>query len=148
MTTELNFLAMIFGARRDEGAEQIDLVAQMTQHIEQPEPASSALTRWRRDPVAFITEVLVDPETGAPFKLYPEQVTFLRRLRTDCRRVPALHRVVFLGWQEVRQDSAGIDDRDLHRGLIGPASAAHGRGPASLGGRGSVTRGLLHLNFI
>jgi phage terminase large subunit-like protein len=37
----------------------------------------SALARWRRDIVAFITEVLVDPETGEPFKLYPEQVTFL-----------------------------------------------------------------------
>jgi phage terminase large subunit-like protein len=33
--------------------------------------------KWRRDPVAFITEVLVDPETGKPFQLYPDQEQFL-----------------------------------------------------------------------
>ena len=38
----------------------------------------SAIAKWRRDIVAFITEVLFDPETGEPFKLYPEQITFLR----------------------------------------------------------------------
>ena len=32
--------------------------------------------KWRRDPVAFITEVLVDPETGKPFQLYPDQEAF------------------------------------------------------------------------
>jgi phage terminase large subunit-like protein len=39
----------------------------------------SAIGRWKRDIVAFITEVLVDAETGEPFQLYPEQVNFLRR---------------------------------------------------------------------
>lgn len=34
--------------------------------------------RWRSDPIAFITEVLVDPQTGAPFSLYAEQRTFLK----------------------------------------------------------------------
>ncbi len=40
------------------------------------------LDRWRRDPVAFTTEVLVDPETGKPFHLYPAQIEFLRRAFT------------------------------------------------------------------
>jgi phage terminase large subunit-like protein len=39
----------------------------------------TARARWRQDIVAFISEVLVDPETGEPFKLYPEQITFLRQ---------------------------------------------------------------------
>ncbi len=34
--------------------------------------------RWRRDPVAFIREVLRDPETGKPFALYAAQERFLR----------------------------------------------------------------------
>lgn len=38
--------------------------------------------QWRRDPVAFIREVLRDPETGAPFVLYPEQERFLREAFT------------------------------------------------------------------
>lgn len=33
--------------------------------------------RWRRDPVAFICEVLIDPETGKAFQLYAEQEAFL-----------------------------------------------------------------------
>src|SRR5262245_64880632 len=37
----------------------------------------AALARWRRDPIAFIREALIDPETGQPFVLYPEQVAFL-----------------------------------------------------------------------
>ena len=39
---------------------------------------SNAAMRWRRDPVAFIREVLVNPETGKPFALYPEEETFIR----------------------------------------------------------------------
>lgn len=35
------------------------------------------IERLRSDPIAFITEVLVDPQTGAPFSLYGEQRTFL-----------------------------------------------------------------------
>lgn len=40
------------------------------------------VARWKRDPVAFITEVLVNPETGKPFELYPAQIAFLRRAFT------------------------------------------------------------------
>jgi hypothetical protein len=28
---------------------------------------------WKTDPISFIEECLHHPETGAPFKLYPEQ---------------------------------------------------------------------------
>jgi phage terminase large subunit-like protein len=38
----------------------------------------SARDRWHHDPVAFILEVLRDPETGKPFELYPEEITFIR----------------------------------------------------------------------
>ncbi len=38
--------------------------------------------RWKRDPVAFITEVLRDPETGKPFVLYEAQERFLRKALT------------------------------------------------------------------
>jgi phage terminase large subunit-like protein len=38
--------------------------------------------RWKTDPVAFITDVLVDPETGKPFELYPAQERFLREALT------------------------------------------------------------------
>ena len=38
-----------------------------------------ALLRWRADPVAFIEEVLRDPETGRPFKLYGAEKRFLRK---------------------------------------------------------------------
>ncbi len=41
------------------------------------ENRKSALSRWRRDPVAFVTEVLRDPETGKPFALYPAQERFI-----------------------------------------------------------------------
>jgi len=37
---------------------------------------------WRKDPCAFITEVLRDPETGAPFELYEGQMRFLREALT------------------------------------------------------------------
>ena len=40
--------------------------------------ATSKLTRWRGDPAAFVREVLIDPETGSPFDLYPAQERFLR----------------------------------------------------------------------
>lgn len=42
-------------------------------------PKDNALARWQRDPVSFISEVLVNPETGAPFELYPEEIRFLRK---------------------------------------------------------------------
>jgi phage terminase large subunit-like protein len=37
----------------------------------------SALERWRRDPAAFISEVMVDPETGKPFVLLDAERRFL-----------------------------------------------------------------------
>jgi hypothetical protein len=43
---------------------------------------ASDIARWRSDPVAFITEVLIDPETGEPFTLYAAQERFLREALT------------------------------------------------------------------
>jgi hypothetical protein len=28
----------------------------------------AALARWRRDPIVFVREALIDPETGQPFE--------------------------------------------------------------------------------
>jgi phage terminase large subunit-like protein len=44
--------------------------------------ADQKLRRWKRDPVAFVTEVLRDPETSRPFELYPAEVRFLREALT------------------------------------------------------------------
>jgi hypothetical protein len=44
--------------------------------------SSQPIARWRGDPVAFITEVLRNPETSQPFALYPAQVEFQRRAFT------------------------------------------------------------------
>jgi len=43
------------------------------------------LTQWRRDPVAFIREVLINPETGEHFQLYPAEERFLRAAFTPDR---------------------------------------------------------------
>ena len=43
------------------------------------DPAKTAALRWKRDPIAFIREVLINPETGRPFELYPAQIEFIRR---------------------------------------------------------------------
>ena len=43
---------------------------------------TSDLARWKKDPVAFIREVLVNPETGKAFELYPVQERFLREALT------------------------------------------------------------------
>lgn len=40
------------------------------------------LARWHADPVAFIRDVLRNPETGVRFELYPAQVEFVRRAFT------------------------------------------------------------------
>lgn len=40
------------------------------------------LAAWRADPVAFISEVLINPETSKPFVLYGEEIEFLRRAFT------------------------------------------------------------------
>ena len=55
-----------------------------------PQQQSKPLARWRTDPVAFIMEVLRNPETGKPFALYDAQVEFLRRafVLTDNGRLP------------------------------------------------------------
>jgi len=45
-------------------------------------PDAAALARWKADPVAFISEVLRDPETGRPFVLYAAQEHFLREALT------------------------------------------------------------------
>ena len=37
----------------------------------------NALARWRANPVSFIEEMLVDPETGQPFQLLPAERQFL-----------------------------------------------------------------------
>jgi phage terminase large subunit-like protein len=50
-----------------------------------PDPTKTAAQRWRRDPIAFIREVLIDPETGQPFELYPAQIEFLRKAFTVTR---------------------------------------------------------------
>jgi len=43
---------------------------------------SARLATWKRDPIAFIREVLVDPETNRAFELYPAQERFLRKALT------------------------------------------------------------------
>jgi phage terminase large subunit-like protein len=40
------------------------------------------ITKWKADPVAFIREVLINPETSKPFELYPAQIEFIRRAFT------------------------------------------------------------------
>jgi hypothetical protein len=46
--------------------------------------SANSMQRWRRDPCAFITEVLHDPETEQPFVLLPAERTFLEHaFRTD-----------------------------------------------------------------
>ena len=45
---------------------------------------ASAIERWRNDPVAFIVEVLRDPETGKPFVLLDAEKRFISHaFRTD-----------------------------------------------------------------
>lgn len=43
---------------------------------------SRLLSKWRRDPIAFIREVLVGPETGGAFELYPAEERFIRAALT------------------------------------------------------------------
>jgi hypothetical protein len=38
--------------------------------------SGTAIARWKRDPIAFIREVLINPETGLPFEFYGEQERF------------------------------------------------------------------------
>ena len=48
-----------------------------------PVLGTRTLKRYRADPVAFITEVLRNPETGQPFELLDAEIEFLRHaLRT------------------------------------------------------------------
>jgi phage terminase large subunit-like protein len=39
----------------------------------------SALTRWRRNPLSFVEQILRDPETQRPFVLLPEQREFFKQ---------------------------------------------------------------------
>ena len=41
-----------------------------------------SIAKWKTDPVAFVQDVLRNPETGAPFDLYPAQERFLREALT------------------------------------------------------------------
>lgn len=50
--------------------------------MKKPSDIAARAPAWRADPVAFISEVLIDPETGKPFVLYAEEVEFLRRAFT------------------------------------------------------------------
>jgi phage terminase large subunit-like protein len=44
----------------------------------------STLERWRRDPAAFVAEVIINPETGAPFELLDAERRFLEHaFKTD-----------------------------------------------------------------
>ena len=36
------------------------------------------MQRYRDDPVAFISECLVNPETGKPYTLFPAEIEFLQ----------------------------------------------------------------------
>src|SRR5690242_622087 len=47
-------------------------------HRTSPNSAAGDFARWRRNPVAFIREVLIDPETGKPFELYEAETRFIR----------------------------------------------------------------------
>jgi phage terminase large subunit-like protein len=40
------------------------------------------IQQWKQDPVAFVREVLRDPETELPFDLYPEEEIFIREALT------------------------------------------------------------------
>jgi hypothetical protein len=40
-------------------------------------------TQWRKDPIAFIEQVLVDPETKRPFSLLPAERAFLEHAFRD-----------------------------------------------------------------
>jgi len=40
------------------------------------------LKHWKADPVAFVREVLRDPETGQPFELYEAEERFIREALT------------------------------------------------------------------
>ena len=43
----------------------------------------AALRRYREAPVAFIEEVLIDPESGRPFILLPAERDFLKHAFPD-----------------------------------------------------------------
>jgi phage terminase large subunit-like protein len=46
--------------------------------------SDNSFERWRRDPCSFITEIIVDPETGLPFQLLPAEREFFKHaFKTD-----------------------------------------------------------------
>ena len=93
-----------------------------------PNALKAALASWRHDPVAFITEVLRNPETGAPFELYPAQVEFLRAaLRlTPAGRLPCPE-MLFSAPKKSGKTALWRDDSCLCRGrgaVLMPRSTA------------------------
>jgi hypothetical protein len=43
---------------------------------------SEKLSRWRRDPAAFITEALINPESDQRFELFEAELVFLQHAFT------------------------------------------------------------------
>ncbi len=72
--------------------------------------------KWKRDPFAFITEVLRNPEDGKPFELYSAEVEFVRRSYTDPRRTFAVLGTLLFGTKEIRQDGTGRNVCNLRGG--------------------------------
>ena len=64
-----------------------------------------ALKRWRADPIAFVEEVLIDPESGKPFKLLPAERSFLKPAFTTRPDGRLLYpEQVYCGAEEERQN--------------------------------------------
>ena len=42
----------------------------------------TTLARWRADPISFIEQVLINPETGSPFVLLDAERAFLKHAFT------------------------------------------------------------------
>jgi hypothetical protein len=65
------------------------MVAKLATRRINPHTRSEAKTRlgtqakrWRNDPIAFITEALVNPQTDQPFQLFDAELIFLRKAFT------------------------------------------------------------------
>jgi hypothetical protein len=69
-----------------------------------PTPRTN-LMRYRANPVLFIEEVLINPETARPFVLLPAEKKFLKIcVQARPKRSPALSRTGLCMPEEVRQD--------------------------------------------
>jgi hypothetical protein len=56
----------------------IDLLGAMAGEDRGVSKQSEQKARWLADPAMFVRDVLIDPETGKPFELYPAEERFLR----------------------------------------------------------------------